>query len=268
MALIGQIGDACLYFTSPEQLFDAIDRSDRWYLFEFYKSLAIIQCHWSAGSLICVCTLQIWSNNPMPLIGQTIDSCLYFESLEQLWDAIDRSYRWYLLVFYKSGAIILDRSDHWYSLYLQVLTNYPMPFIGHIVDMCLYFTSPEQLCDAISFRFLSNFNPCRAICSVISIPFLRMSTPLVHLTTWFYQISTPLVRFALYLLLQLLKTGKSLVEPSRKPPQVSHFCEPLSCGLLALSCFEQQHRAKFQKNLIMRETYKNYVKKTTSLAIE
>jgi len=35
--------------------------------------------------------LQNTSNYPMPLIGQIIDICLYFASLEKLTDAIDRS---------------------------------------------------------------------------------------------------------------------------------------------------------------------------------
>jgi len=186
----------CLYFTSLEELFDAIDRANRSYLNLFYKYWAIIRCHWSARSVILACILQVWSNNPMPLISHILDICLYlqvlsnysrpfigqiigiswyFTSLEQLSDATDRKDRWYLLVFYKSWAII---RYHWsvrplitlFACILQVWSNdsmplisqiiaiclnvkvsrnYLMPLIGHIVDICLNDTSIDQLFDAV-----------------------------------------------------------------------------------------------------------------------
>ena len=70
MLLIGQIVDMCLYFTSLEQMFDAVGRSD-----------------W----LIFACILQVSRNYSMPSVGQIVDICLYFTSVEQLFDAIDRS---------------------------------------------------------------------------------------------------------------------------------------------------------------------------------
>ena len=45
MALISQIVDISLYASSVEQFSDAIDQSDRRYLFVFYKYGAIIPCH-------------------------------------------------------------------------------------------------------------------------------------------------------------------------------------------------------------------------------
>jgi len=163
MPLIGQTIDICLYFTSLEQLSYAIDRSVHRYVLVFFRSWAIIWCRWSVRPLIFACILQVLSNYPMPLIGQTIDICLYLAIIEQLSRAIDRSDHWYLFVFYKY------RSDHVYLLVfykswvtirchwsvgtsisaciLQVLSNYPMPLIGQIIDICLHFTSPEQLSD-------------------------------------------------------------------------------------------------------------------------
>ena len=142
----------CLYFTSLEELFDAIDRADRSYLHVCYKSWAIIRCHWSVTSVILACILQVWSNNPMPLIGQILDICLYFTSLEQLFEAIDWSDHRYLLVFHKSWTIIRCR---WsvrslvFACVLHVLSNYPMPLISQAIHICLYFTSLEQWFDAI-----------------------------------------------------------------------------------------------------------------------
>jgi len=48
------------------------------------------------------CILQVLSNYLVPLIGQIIGICLYFTSIEQFSDAIDRSDHRYLLVFYMS----------------------------------------------------------------------------------------------------------------------------------------------------------------------
>ena len=63
-----------------------------------------------------------------------------------------RSDRWYLLVLYRSWAVI---PCHWsvimliVACILQVLRNHPMPLISQIVDICLHITSLEQLSDAI-----------------------------------------------------------------------------------------------------------------------
>ena len=81
MLLVGHIVNIYLYVTSMEKLFDAIDRSDRWYLLVFYKYWATIPCHWSVRSLMFACILQVLINDPMPLIGQTFDISLYFISL-------------------------------------------------------------------------------------------------------------------------------------------------------------------------------------------
>ena len=117
--LIGQKIDTCLYFTSLEQLSDPMDGSDDWYLLEFHKSWAII---WSSGSvrwLMFACILQVLSNYRIPLIGQIIDTALYFARLEQLSDPMDWSDDWYLLGFYNSWAIIWSLSSvRWYLLVL------------------------------------------------------------------------------------------------------------------------------------------------------
>jgi len=46
--------------------------------------------------------LRVVSNYPIPLIGQLIDICVCFASIEQLPDALDQPGHEYLLVFYKS----------------------------------------------------------------------------------------------------------------------------------------------------------------------
>ena len=142
MPLIGRIMDLGLYFTKHEQLSNTINRSDHRFLLAFYKYLAIIGFHCSVRSLIfahfarleqllliSASNLQVLSNYPTPLIGQ-IDNCLYFaslynylmplisSSLEQLSDAIHRSEHWYLLVLYKSWAII--QCHWWVRLYIYI----------------------------------------------------------------------------------------------------------------------------------------------------
>ena len=136
--LIGQIIDNCLYFTGLEQLSHPLDWSDHWYMLVLFKYWAIILCHWSVGSLTFACILQVSRNYLMPLISQIIDICLYFTSVEQLSNAI-------------------DRSDH---LHLLVFCKYLIPLIGQIIDICLYFASLEQWSDAIDrsdYRYLLVF---------------------------------------------------------------------------------------------------------------
>ena len=193
MPLIGHIIDICLYLTCLEQLFDAIHRSGHWYLLVF---------------------LQVLSNSPMPLIGQVIDICLYLTSLEQLSDAIGRWDHWCLLVFrsLEQWSMPLIGSEHWHSLVfckswaiirchwpvmsfrfaciLPVPSNYPMPLIGQIIDICLNFTSTEQLSGAIdrsdhwhllTFYFLnSSWSPKTRLYWPLSLKLLASGVLTLH----------------------------------------------------------------------------------------
>ena len=127
-----QIGDNCLYFASLEQVSNVMHISDRWYLLVFYESGALFR----------------------PLLSvRVINTCLLFTSVEQLSEPLHRS--WYLI----------------FACILQVLSTYPIPFIGQddwyllllyksgaiirpllsvrIIDIWLYFTSLEQLSDPL-----------------------------------------------------------------------------------------------------------------------
>ena len=69
------------------------------YLLVFYMYRAIIWSPWSVRLLIFACILQVLINYPISGIGQMTDIRLYFTSVEQLSDPLDRSDDWYLLVF-------------------------------------------------------------------------------------------------------------------------------------------------------------------------
>jgi len=103
------------------------------------QTLDLLAC-WIGQIIDICCILSVLSNFPMLLTGQIIDICLYFTSLEQLCDTIDWSDHLYLLVFYKSWAIIRCHSSgrsFIFACILQVSSNYSMPLIGRIIDICL-----------------------------------------------------------------------------------------------------------------------------------
>ena len=150
-----QIMYICWCFTSLEQLSEDIYRSDRWYLLVFCKSGAIILCHWSVRSLIYACILKGLSNYPMALAGQIGYICIYFASLEQLCDVVDRSDLPPVPV--RASCPVKLQTLPEAPCMKRILTEASRkPCLSEPIMMprkhplrCLYFTSLEELFDAI-----------------------------------------------------------------------------------------------------------------------